>query len=575
MSELTALAQRLAGQNAFEKGVQLYKSNQIQNLQFSNQSVKAQVQGTHLYQVELTRVGESFDGGCTCPASEGFDFCKHCVATLLEYSDRLEDFEKMRQGPPAVRIQAHIEQLSEDQAKSVLLDMIKQTPELLEHWLLIADVSSGKLQPKDLKKHFTKALPLRDIWRHDKVRSYFEKAHQTLTNLFNVIELISAQQRFDLCEFTLQRYDKILERVDDSGGYRLSVFTLLERQLALSFQSLTWSNAEKSDYLVGLYNASYNHLTFESIPKKFISADDHQLRDAFFAKLKILVDRKIAVSENIKTSETIVLKQMTKQLIDYYRLNEQYKLALYYSTQIATHLDEYFEIITLAISACEYDIAHEYVMIAQNQSRMLEDKIKADKLALSVALKTEQSEQALQYAWAIFAATLKLEDYKHLCTLTLTLSGDIESLQVRAERALLDQLKMLGNKKHTSLIMRAVESLVEFYLYSEQIDKALSLAKQYELAPDTMQEVAFASLPTRPKASFNLYRQLSLLFPQLGAHKDYVSCIELLKELDSGLQHDDMMSEKFNHLLAELADIFRHKEAFIALLNTAFPQIRQ
>lgn len=575
MSELYALAQRLAGQTAYEKGLELHNAKQVQNLQFSPQSVRAQVQGTHLYQVELTKVAESFDGGCSCPASEGFDFCKHCVATLLEYSDKLDDFEKMRDGPPALRIQAHIEQLTEVDAKAALFNMIVQSPALLEHWLLIADVSSSKIQAKDLKKYFTKALPLRDIWRHDKVRDYFDKAFQTLSGLFSVIELMGVQQRFDMCEFTLQRYDKILERIDDSGGYRLSVFTLLEKQLSKSFKLLTWSKDEKSDYLIGLYNPPYNHLTFKEIPKKFIGLEDDTFTHTFFGKLKNVVDRKIAERERIKTSENIVLKQMIKQLIEYYKLNNQLKPALYYCTQAANTIDEYFEIIALAIQAAEYDIALEYIQIAAPQARMQEDKTDLERFALDLALKTEQQDGALMHAWSIFEATFKIEDYKYLETLCINLKQDPQNLLNRAEKMLLGQVKVIGAKRQSGSAMRAIENLIEFYLYSEQIDKALSLSKQYELAPDTMQEVAYASLSKRPKASFNLYRQLSLLYPQLGTHKDYESCIELLKELDGGLQHDDTMSEKFNHLLAELADIFRHKEAFIVLLDTAFPNIRQ
>jgi hypothetical protein len=265
---------------------------------------------------------------------------------------------------------------------------------------------------------------------------------------------------------------------------------------------------------------------------------------------------------------------MSKQLIDYFKSNQQLKQALFYSSQIASNLDEIFDVIALAIHAAEYEIAHEYINIAQHQVRMHEDKTKVDKYALELALKTEQFDSALENAWAIFEATQKIEDYKYLETLHLKLKQDISVLLAKSEKVLLSHVKVIGTKKQSSYAMRAIENLIEFYLYSEQTDKALSLSKQYELAPDTMQEVAFASLTKRPKASFNLYRQLCLLYPQLGTHKDYETCIELLKELDFGLKHDDIMSEKFNHLLAELADMFRHKEAFIVMMDNAFPNLR-
>lgn len=574
MNELITLAQRLAGQSAFEKGVQIHQSKQVVSLTFDSKSVQGQVQGTHLYQVDLVKVAESFDGGCSCPASEGFDFCKHCVAIVLEYSERLEEYEKKLDGPPAARLLAHLEQLPAEEIKEELYRLIKESPVLFEHWVLVADVSSGKVQVRELKQHFTRALPLRDIWRHDKVRNYFDKALQTLSRLFTVVELIHPQQRFDLCEFTLQRYDKILERVDDSGGYRLGVFTLLEKQLAKSFQLLTWDNQGKSDYLVALYHAPYNHLSFEEIPRKFIAVDDAGLKQSFHVTLKKHIDNQLGERERSKTSETLVLKQMVKQLISYYQSNGRVKPALFYWTQVASNLDEYFEIIERSIASTEYQIAHEYIQIANKNIRMHEDKTKLDRHALTLSIQTEKYDDALAYAWAIFEATLKTEDYKYLESLWHKQEHDKSKLNEKAEKILLAQVKVIRTKKHSSSALRAIENLVEFYLYNDQIDKALSLSTQYELAPDTMQEVGFASLTKRPKASFNIYRQLCLLYPQLGGHKDYETCIDLLHELDNGLQRDDLMSEKFNHLLAELADIFRHKEPFILLLNRAFPNTR-
>jgi len=153
---LVSLAQRLAGQSAYERGSELYDAKKVLNLKFTQQSISAQVLGTKLYQVELTRVADSYDGGCNCPASEGFDFCKHCVAVLLEYADQVQQFEDMKSGPPSERVQAYISQLDESELKSAMYQLVSDSPDLFEHWLLIADISSERLRTGDLKKYFTK-----------------------------------------------------------------------------------------------------------------------------------------------------------------------------------------------------------------------------------------------------------------------------------------------------------------------------------------------------------------------------------------------------------------------------------
>ncbi|MFC4701583.1 SWIM zinc finger domain-containing protein [Glaciecola siphonariae] len=574
MNDLSALAYRLAGQNAYEKGRALYNDNFVNNLTFTKHTIRAQVEGTQLYQIVLKAVGDSYEGACTCPASEGFDFCKHCVAVLLAYEEKAQSFEKMRNGPPAQRVRAHIEQLSEQESKRALFDIVSATPELLEQWLLVADVTSGQIQAKDLKKHFTKALPLRDIWRHDKVRDYFDKGFQVLNRLFNVTALLSEQEAFDLAQFALQRYDKILERVDDSGGYRFSVFALLERQLANTFKLLKWPVDDKAAFLINLYYVDYNHLSFDNIPNKFIAEQDELLRATFFRSLRTTIDAKSRLLENVKTSESLVIKQMTQHLITHFLDDGQHKLALLYMTQIANSIDEFFHIITLATDIQQFDIAREYAAVAANQIRMHEDKVKLTRLNIDIAKESKQSDEELEQVWLLFSQTLQIDDYKSMEHLYERLGKSFKAVEKKAEALLIAKVSSQQKSNQGSAMMRSVENLIEFYLYREKIEQALALAKQYELAPDTLHDVAFASMKKRPKASFNLYRQLCLLYPQLGGHKDYEACISLLKELDKHMPHDAQMSEKFNHLLAELADIFRYKEPFIGLLAQAFPTQR-
>lgn len=573
---LVSLAQRLAGQSAYERGSELYDAKKVLNLKFTQQSISAQVLGTKLYQVELTRVADSYDGGCNCPASEGFDFCKHCVAVLLEYADQVQQFEDMKSGPPSERVQAYISQLDESELKSAMYQLVSDSPDLFEHWLLIADISSERLRTGDLKKYFTKALPLKDVWRHDQVRNYFEKAFTQLSRLYEAIHLLDANQRFELCEFVLQRYDKILERIDDSAGFRLAIFHLVERHFAEAFKACPWTTAHKSSYLVTLFNSNYNHITFESIPTKFIEDGDDVLRHAFYKELRKGIDKQLINQVELTTSQGLVLKQMCKQLIEHFLFQGQEKSALLYLTHIAETIDDYAQIIELASSTEQFTIANEYIALALGKCRMHEDKTKIERLALACMLKSKNNKGALELAWSIFETTCKVEDFKKIESLTEIKRAGAEQtspskLMKKAENTLRNRAGMNKTKASNGASGKSIENLVEFYIYIKNFDKALSMAKQYELPPDLVHEVAFCSLLHRPKASFNLYRQLSLLYPQLGGPQDFESCIELLIELQVGIQNDDSLVQKFTHLLAELAEIFRHKTGFIERLNASFP----
>ncbi|MCK0713977.1 SWIM zinc finger domain-containing protein [Chromohalobacter sarecensis] len=57
-------------------------------------TITADVEGSERYTVTLKLNKRGLDGGCDCPASEGIDFCKHCVAVALMY--RAEQAEQAR-----------------------------------------------------------------------------------------------------------------------------------------------------------------------------------------------------------------------------------------------------------------------------------------------------------------------------------------------------------------------------------------------------------------------------------------------------------------------------------------------
>ncbi|WP_395341062.1 SWIM zinc finger family protein [Ningiella sp. W23] len=572
-SELTALAQRLAGESAYERGIQIYESNQIFDLRFTDNRVSAKVQGTKLYSVDFSFVGDNIDGGCSCPASEGFDFCKHCVAVLLSYSDAFARFREMSNGPPARRVQAYVNRLSQTELQNKLLQLINTSPSLLEHWVLKADLSSGKQDLKDLKKHLTKALPLRDIWRHDRVKDYFDKALKQVAGLFEVMNFLNKSEQFQFCTYALERYDKILERLDDSGGYRVGLFSLMETEYAKAFQALDWDCQTKASYLLELYNTDYTHITFESIPQKFIGFSDTELQEAYVDLLKRHVDQKLAHLDSRKTSETLTIKQMTNHLVEHFISKHNKGIALYYMAQSASNIDEYFSVITLALELGELAIAQEYLQLANQQVRMDEDKLKLDRLRLDLLMRQKKTDDAIEIAWRIYGSSYNIEDLQTLEALYKKSSNKNQTARIfdKAQKALLNEIEGLKHKQSGSRMLRTLDRLIEFYLYAGRVEKALALSKQYELPIDTLHDVAHAAIKIKPKAAFNLYRQICLLLPQLNSSKDYEHCIELLSELSDNLPHEVEYRQKFNHLLAELTDVFTYKQAFVNLLNDTFP----
>ncbi|MBT4883873.1 MAG: hypothetical protein HON44_07870, partial [Glaciecola sp.] len=80
-STAIGIIERLAGPATFERGTAIYNDQAILSFHKNRNKIKATVQsasapGVKVHQVTLTIKPTTYDGGCDCPASEGFDFCK-------------------------------------------------------------------------------------------------------------------------------------------------------------------------------------------------------------------------------------------------------------------------------------------------------------------------------------------------------------------------------------------------------------------------------------------------------------------------------------------------------------------
>ncbi len=74
----------LAGDKVYARGANYYHLDHVNLVFYSAHKVIAEVRGSHVYRVDFTVSEDNdFEAGCTCPAMNGWGFCKHAVATGL------------------------------------------------------------------------------------------------------------------------------------------------------------------------------------------------------------------------------------------------------------------------------------------------------------------------------------------------------------------------------------------------------------------------------------------------------------------------------------------------------------
>ena len=241
----------LAGPGAFERGYDYYREGLVGDLEIGSGQTMALVSGTYLYRVELIYDDAGLDGSCNCPASDGVVFCKHCVATALSLRDSVAESVLAQ----TVDVDDHVLQayLAEQNVEKLvfwLMQVLPKDPPLFERLSRQSMLAANTLDAKELKKSITKVTPLQDIFEWGRVSEYFRRLDTTLAGIVEIADQLPADVLLDTALHGIERLNKALERVDDSGGYREHAQALLRELHCRALQGVGWAPNKQAKHLL-------------------------------------------------------------------------------------------------------------------------------------------------------------------------------------------------------------------------------------------------------------------------------------------------------------------------------------
>lgn len=283
MVEITAdLLATMAGAGAYDRGYAYFLDGRVTAIETNAGRTAATVCGTQLYQVELRHTDSRLDGACTCPASEGFDFCKHCVAVALVLRDCQIAGALPQPDDEAATLTAYLAGQSRDELVAELVDILPRVPEIRERLLAQAELAAGPISAKSLKQAITKVTRPRDLWEYGEVAAYFRRIESTLENIANIAEQVPAEALLKTALYGIERLNRALGRVDDSGGFRFAAQQILRELHSRALQRLEWPAARRANHLLELALAD-EWDQFEGVPHAYTEALGETGLEAFYA----------------------------------------------------------------------------------------------------------------------------------------------------------------------------------------------------------------------------------------------------------------------------------------------------
>jgi uncharacterized Zn finger protein len=578
MSDSTPILQlqKLAGRRTFDKGEMLYFQEAVHRFSKDGMIISAIVQEIQEFNVQLSIIDEQYEGSCNCTDSEGFDFCKHCVAVALTDITREAELQNLQEGDEVQRITAYIESMSESEAKATLLKQVTADIAIAEQWALFADVTNGKINKKVFVDLINKALPLREVWRQNRVKTYFESAIEKFNKLISVLNKLPPETAFELTQTALLRYNKALGKIKDDKGYRLKVEVALIQMLASSFNQVTWGDERKVNFLLSLYKQPFSNFPLPSIYKRFVK-NESDLKPLFLekltaheAKFEQTKTNLLSFDEEIADNHRFVLQDLATYCAEQIEFSDSKTLKntsidklIHYQDILASSLDEYIELAELCIEHDRKDAAKSY--ISKMETLKLNYRQESKVLTLNARLQesSEDIDDALDLHWRAYTRSFNAKDFLAI----------LELLQQSSKKS--DDDKQYWFDKARTLLLEHLndgddeDPLFELYLACNQDEVAVNEALEASISITLLHQIAVIGLAQQPELGFALYRRLIRLYPQNTNTQGYETAIELLVELKTALK-TKKQHQAFEFLVSELSFDFKQKRKFIVLLQSHF-----
>lgn len=224
-----------AGPRYYARGEGYFFEDRVLHLSERNQKITGTVAGTHNYRVELWADGDEFSYTCDCPLGLNDEFCKHCVATALQWLDQDMYAADGARGGEETGTAAGSElnqpdyhdwvmNQDKDALADLLLDRAAEDGELQNRLQLKAAAANFDLAA--YKKIIRQAVGRSRFIAYQEMPAYWRGIDTVIDSIEELLDRGHAAALIDLSEFALQQIEKAIERVDDSAGY---MGQLLER----------------------------------------------------------------------------------------------------------------------------------------------------------------------------------------------------------------------------------------------------------------------------------------------------------------------------------------------------------
>lgn len=243
---------RLAGVRAFGQGLSRYNEGAVQNVVTAGKLTEALVQSRGSHKVVLRHSHSMIEGECDCEASDGIDFCQHCVAVAFSLQDRSSAIKPVTKRQAMTAIRRHMAALSHEELLEQFMNFIGENRSIRNGLFQRAQLASGGLSFADLKKMIANIELDGEPWDNKAVIAFYEEFEEILLCIREFADRLDSLVLLRAVEFAVQHFNVEIAHTGDYGGYSDYWDASSELLFELhrnSVSRLNWTPVELESYL--------------------------------------------------------------------------------------------------------------------------------------------------------------------------------------------------------------------------------------------------------------------------------------------------------------------------------------
>lgn len=561
------LLEKLAGPGAFKRGKAYYEQGHVAEFKRRGRTITALVEGTETWRVTLRHTAAVFEGSCDCPASENFDFCKHCVATAMAYRDELEQQDQLKKSSGKDRLPAYLLTWEKQALVDLTLELLACDRPRLNALRVQADIAAGSFDDKAIKKQITAAIPYnRHLFRYAQVRNYFQSVESVLETLAPQLKTLSPDKALQLIDYAMARIERALETIDDSGGFRFPAVALLTSLHLETLQRSDMSPERLAGYLYGLYTEPVIDL-YPAIPDDYAEVLGTEGRKQFIAIIRREWDKLPPLASD-DWDQKFAYWRLQQPLLKEAELTDDIEARIALKIKTATGFRDYLELSALCLENDQADKALYWRRKAEKDSnKPYHSQAALEENQIAIWSHGGDYDAVLKTRWRQFLEDPSLQRYQAI--VSVPGAGRENAIRKSALTKLRDIQSQAADRPAKK--QAALNTAAEIHLFSDQAEEALALAESEALHPDLLLHIAQAN-DKFPDRTLPLYFRVAAFHVRQGNNQSYKTAIDILKSCRQHLPKK--LYGAFVVLAAEMLEKFKQKRNFAKWLREAFPDIR-